>query len=63
MIFWSPFLLDAMAGLRDDAIPTCPECRADPAFLARNSGLVGPLQSLLAAVSGREHRSCSVGGA
>src|SRR4051794_37740190 len=45
MIFWSPFLLDAMAGLRDDAKPTCRECRADPAFLARNSGLVGPLQS------------------
>jgi len=45
MIFWSPFLLDAMAGLRDDAIPTCAQCRADPAFLARNSGLVGPLQS------------------
>jgi multiple sugar transport system substrate-binding protein len=45
MIFWSPFLLDAMAGLRDDAVPTCPECRDDPAFLAKNSGLVGPLQS------------------
>jgi multiple sugar transport system substrate-binding protein len=43
MIFWSPFLLDAMAGLRADAVPTCPQCRADPAFLARNSGLVGPL--------------------
>jgi multiple sugar transport system substrate-binding protein len=43
MIFWSPFLLDAMAGLRDDAIPTCPQCRRDPAFLARNSGLVGAL--------------------
>jgi multiple sugar transport system substrate-binding protein len=45
MIFWSPFLLDAMAGLRDDAKPTCPQCRRDPAFLARNSGLVGPLSS------------------
>jgi multiple sugar transport system substrate-binding protein len=45
MIFWSPFLLDAMAGLRNDAVPTCPECRRDPAFLAKNSGLVGPLQS------------------
>src|SRR4051794_9886620 len=45
MIFWSPFLLDAMAGLRDDAVPTCPQCRKDPAFLAKNSGLVGPLQS------------------
>jgi multiple sugar transport system substrate-binding protein len=43
MIFWSPFLLDAMAGLRDDAVPSCPECEADSAYLARNSGLVGPL--------------------
>jgi multiple sugar transport system substrate-binding protein len=43
MIFWSPFLLDAMAGLRDDAVPTCPQCRTDAAYLARNSGLVGPL--------------------
>jgi multiple sugar transport system substrate-binding protein len=45
MIFWSPFLLDAMAGLRDDALPTCPECAADPAYLARNSGLVSLLSS------------------
>jgi multiple sugar transport system substrate-binding protein len=45
MVFWSPFLLDAMAGMRDDAIPTCPQCREDPAFLARSSGLVGPLQT------------------
>jgi multiple sugar transport system substrate-binding protein len=44
MVFWSPFLLDAMAGLRDDAVPTCPQCREDPAFLARVSGLVGPLE-------------------
>jgi multiple sugar transport system substrate-binding protein len=45
MILWSPFLLDAMAGLRDDARPTCAECHADPAFLARQSGLVGALRS------------------
>jgi ABC-type glycerol-3-phosphate transport system substrate-binding protein len=45
MVFWSPFLLDAMAGLRDDAKPTCAQCRDDPAYLARNSGLVGPLAS------------------
>jgi multiple sugar transport system substrate-binding protein len=43
MILWSPFLLDAMAGLRDDAVPSCPQCWDDPAYLARNSGLVGPL--------------------
>jgi multiple sugar transport system substrate-binding protein len=43
MIFWSPFLLDAMAGLRNDAVPNCPQCKRDPAFLAKNSGLVGAL--------------------
>jgi multiple sugar transport system substrate-binding protein len=44
MILWSPFLLDAMAGLRNDAVPSCPECKKDPAYLARHSGLVGPLR-------------------
>jgi multiple sugar transport system substrate-binding protein len=44
MMFWSPFLLDGMAGLRDDTRPSCPQCRRNPAFLAENSGLVGPLQ-------------------
>jgi multiple sugar transport system substrate-binding protein len=43
MMFWSPFLLDGMAGLRDDTKPSCPECKGDPAFLAKNSGLVGPI--------------------
>jgi multiple sugar transport system substrate-binding protein len=43
MMFWSPFLLDGMAGLRDDTKPSCPECKKNPAFLAENSGLVGPL--------------------
>jgi multiple sugar transport system substrate-binding protein len=44
MMMWSPFLLDGMAGLRDDTKPSCKECKQDPAFLAKNSGLVGPLQ-------------------
>ena len=43
MMFWSPFLLDGMAGLRADTKPSCPECKKNPAFLAKNSGLVGPL--------------------
>lgn len=43
MIIWSPFILDEMAGLRKDALPTCPQCEDDPAFLAKNSGLVGAL--------------------
>jgi multiple sugar transport system substrate-binding protein len=43
MILWSPFILDEMAGLRDDALPTCPECEDDPAFLAKNTNTIGPL--------------------
>lgn len=40
MVVWSPFILDEMAGLRDNALPNCPECADDPAFLATNSGFV-----------------------
>jgi multiple sugar transport system substrate-binding protein len=44
MIIWSTFILDEMAGLRADALPTCPECKKDPAFLAKNSGVVTSIQ-------------------
>lgn len=44
MLIWSSFVLDEMAGLRDDALPTCPECKGDPAFLAKNSGVVTAIQ-------------------
>ncbi|WP_405093910.1 extracellular solute-binding protein [Micromonospora sp. NBC_01392] len=40
MLIWSPFVLDELAGLRDDARPTCPQCQSDPAWLAKNSGFV-----------------------
>jgi multiple sugar transport system substrate-binding protein len=40
MIIWSSFLLDELAGLSNDARPTCPQCQRDPSFLARNSGIV-----------------------
>lgn len=40
MVDWSTFILDEMAGLRKDALPTCPECKADPQFLSKNSGIV-----------------------
>lgn len=40
MVIWSPFILDEMAGLRDDTLPDCPECGDDPAFLATHSGFV-----------------------
>ncbi|WBB69514.1 extracellular solute-binding protein [Micromonospora sp. WMMD812] len=40
MLIWSPFILDELAGLRNDAKPTCPQCQTDPTFLAKNSGFV-----------------------
>jgi multiple sugar transport system substrate-binding protein len=40
MVLWSSFILDELAGLRKDALPTCSECRADKDFLAKNSGFV-----------------------
>jgi len=44
MVIWSSFILDELAGLRNDAKPACPECRKDPTFLAKNSGVVTALQ-------------------
>ena len=44
MIIWSSFILDELAGLRNDAAPTCAECGDDPGFLAKNSGVVTSLQ-------------------
>jgi multiple sugar transport system substrate-binding protein len=44
MVIWSSFILDELAGLRNDALPTCPQCKADPSFLAKNTGIVGPLE-------------------
>ncbi|MFC8616474.1 ABC transporter substrate-binding protein [Micromonospora purpureochromogenes] len=40
MLIWSPFILDELAGLRNDAKPTCPQCAKDPSWLAKNSGFV-----------------------
>ena len=44
MVIWSSFILDELAGLRNDALPTCPECKDDKAWLAENSGVVTALQ-------------------
>jgi multiple sugar transport system substrate-binding protein len=44
MLIWSSFILDEMAGLRNDALPTCPECADDPGYLAKNSGVVTSIQ-------------------
>jgi multiple sugar transport system substrate-binding protein len=40
MLVWSSFILDELAGLRNDALPTCTECKSDPTFLVKNSGIV-----------------------
>ncbi|WP_104135168.1 ABC transporter substrate-binding protein [Cryobacterium sp. Y62] len=44
MLVWSSFLLDELAGLRSDALPTCTECQADPGFLAANTGIVNAIE-------------------
>jgi multiple sugar transport system substrate-binding protein len=44
MVIWSSFILDELAGLRNDALPTCDQCKDDPAWLAKNSGVVSALQ-------------------
>ena len=43
MTIWSSFILDELAGLRDDAAPSCPQCAADPRFLVDNTGIVTAL--------------------
>lgn len=40
MAIWSTFMLDELAGLRNDAKPSCAECKKDPKFLAENTGVV-----------------------
>lgn len=44
MIIWSSFILDELAGLRNDVLPTCPECTANPTFLAENTGIVSTIE-------------------
>ncbi len=44
MVVWSAFLLDELAGLRNDALPSCRQCTADPTFLAKNSGIVTTIE-------------------
>jgi multiple sugar transport system substrate-binding protein len=44
MIIWSTFILDELAGLRNDALPTCSQCKKDPTYLAKNSGVVTAIQ-------------------
>jgi len=40
MAIWSTFILDELAGLRNDAKPNCAQCKDDPTWLAKNTGVV-----------------------
>jgi multiple sugar transport system substrate-binding protein len=44
MVIWSTFMLDELAGLRNDALPNCPECATSLTFLVENTGVVQALQ-------------------
>jgi multiple sugar transport system substrate-binding protein len=54
MLVWPTYIMDELAGLRDAALPACSECDTDPAYLARNSGIV-------ASISGRGGTPVSYG--
>ncbi|MFC5817546.1 ABC transporter substrate-binding protein [Nonomuraea harbinensis] len=44
MTIWSSFILDELAGLRKDALPSCAQCRENPEWLAENTGVVTALK-------------------
>src|SRR4029079_1222806 len=44
MLIWSSFILDEVAGLREGALPTSPECKCEHCCLAKNSGVVTSIQ-------------------
>lgn len=43
MTMWATYILDEMAGLVADAVPSCSQCADNPAFIAENSGFVQAL--------------------
>ncbi|MBN6056070.1 extracellular solute-binding protein [Nonomuraea sp. RK-328] len=44
MVIWSSFILDELAGLRKDALPSCAQCKDAPGWLAKNTGVVTALK-------------------
>lgn len=44
MAVFSSFILDELAGLHPEFVPTCEECANDPAFLAKNTGVVTAIE-------------------
>lgn len=54
MVDWSTYILDELAGLRNDALPSCPQCAGNPQWLAQNSGIV-------TAITGPDGKSSALG--
>ncbi|MET9498433.1 extracellular solute-binding protein [Streptomyces sp. NPDC006552] len=44
MMIWSSFLLDELAGLRKDALPSCKQCGDDRRYLSDHTGIVSALK-------------------
>jgi multiple sugar transport system substrate-binding protein len=40
MIVWSSYILPMLPGQEQGSVPSCPQCRSNPAYLAQNSGIV-----------------------
>lgn len=40
MIVWSSYILPMLAGQEQGSVPSCQQCRSNPAYLAQNSGIV-----------------------
>jgi multiple sugar transport system substrate-binding protein len=58
MVVWSSFLLDELAGLRKDALPTCPQCKKDPQWLAKNTGILTDCKAQALPTRSPGARSC-----
>lgn len=43
MAMYSSYLLDELAGQHENFVPSCAECAADPAYLAKNTGVVADI--------------------
>jgi multiple sugar transport system substrate-binding protein len=44
MVSWSTYILGELGGLQNDELPSCPQCKGDPQWLAKNSGIVTAVQ-------------------
>jgi multiple sugar transport system substrate-binding protein len=40
MVIWSSYILPVLAGQEQGSVPSCPQCKSDSAYLAKNSGIV-----------------------